>query len=338
VEVLQAERFDLVLLDVMMPGLNGFEVLQIIRQKQSIAELPIIMATARDENEDIIAGFKLGANDYVTKPINFPVLLARVQTQLQLKKLTEFKDQFLQIASHDLKNPLGNILMSAYVVQQVVTPGEVMTDDIYTTLELIVKQGKTMQRIITDFLDFQALQDGRLQLDLKLTDLNQIARRVIEENTEYAHSKNIEVQLVLEERLPEVIADEIRLAQIVQNLVGNAIKFCPIDAIAIIRTFTQNNSVVLEVCDSGPGLSDADLAKVFTKYARLSNKPTGGEKSSGLGLSICKHMIELQGGTIGVHNNPAHGATFWFNLPITPSTVFSEAVDPGNKLSKHERM
>ncbi|MBI5961813.1 MAG: response regulator [Chloroflexi bacterium] len=335
--VLQAERFDLVLLDVMMPGLNGFEVLQIIRQKQSIAELPVIMATARDESEDIIAGFKLGANDYVTKPINFPVLLARVQTQLQLKRLTEFKDQFLQIASHDLKNPLSNILMSAYVIQQVVTPGEVMTGDIYATLGLIVKQGKTMQRIITDFLDFQALQDGRLRLDLKLADLNQIARRVVEENTEYAQSKSIEVQLALEEHLPEVMGDETRLAQVIQNLVGNAIKFCPTDATAIIRTSIQDNSVVLEVCDSGPGLSEADLAKAFTKYARLSNKPTGGEKSSGLGLSICRQMIELQAGTIGVRNNPEHGTTFWFNLPVTSSTAFSETVEAANKLSDHER-
>lgn len=313
-EMIRTERFDLILLDVMMPGLTGFELLQLIRQKQTLAELPVIMVTARDADDDIVTGLKLGANDYVTKPINFPVLLARVQNQLQLKTLTQLKDQFLQMASHDLKNPLGNVLISSYLVLQEVPPGASMTDEMYKILEIIVNQGKAMQRMIVDFLDFQAMQDGRLRLDLGLARLNQLARNAAQENAEYARSKNIEIQLTLDEQLSEIMADETRIAQVIQNFVGNAIKFCPQGATVAVRTRTQENSAILEVSDSGPGLTEADLAKVFEKYSRLSNKPTGGEKSSGLGLFICKQMIDLHGGTIGVYNNPDHGATFWFSL------------------------
>ncbi len=313
---IHANAFDLILLDVEMPGLSGFEVLERIRQQHSLAELPVIMATARDTSGDVITGFKLGANDYVTKPIDFPVLLVRLQTQLQLKALTQLKDEFLQMASHDLKNPLGNVLMSVYLLSQVVTPGKLMTEAMYETLGLITRQGKTMERIITDFLDVQAIQDGRLPLNRKAAHLNQLAQNVVEANADYAQSKGIALRLVLEEALPPLMTDEARLEQVIQNFVGNAIKFCPAGATVTVSTQLQEQAELLEVCDSGPGLTEADLKQVFAKYARLSNKPTGGEKSSGLGLAICKQIIELHGGTVGVRNNTVRGATFWFSLPL----------------------
>ncbi|HVO43671.1 MAG TPA: response regulator [Aggregatilineales bacterium] len=316
--LLENDQFDLVLLDVEMPGLSGFEVLQVIRRTYSLAELPVIMATAHDTRDDVVTGFKLGANDYVTKPIDFPVLLVRVQTQLQLKNLTRLKDQFLQIASHDLKNPLANVLTSAHLILQLYPTGATVTDELNNTVKLIVRQGKSMQRIISDFLDFRAIQDGQMRLDLQLICLNPMAYYVLEDNADYARSKGIEIQLALDDELPECMADEARLVQVMQNLVGNAIKFCREGAAIRLHTFAEADRVVLEVCDSGPGLTEADLTKVFTKYARLSNAPTGGEKSSGLGLAICKQIVEAQGGTIGVRNNPDQGATFWFSLPIPP--------------------
>ncbi len=310
------EKFDLILLDVEMPDLSGFEVLALIREKYSLAELPVIMATARDSSQDMVAGFRSGANDYVTKPIDFAVLLMRVQTQLQLKALTQLKDQFLQIASHDLKNPLGNILMAADLVLAIVKPGETMTEDMYQTLDVITKQCKTMQRIITDFLDFQALQDGHLQIKRKPTQINLLAQMAVERNSDYALSKQIGLNLALGDDLPPIMADDARLEQVIQNFVGNAIKFCPPEAAVTVSTRLEDHSVWIGVSDSGPGLTDADLQKVFTKYARLSNKPTGSEKSSGLGLAICKQIIDAHGGNIGVYNNPDRGATFWFRLPI----------------------
>jgi signal transduction histidine kinase len=173
-----------------------------------------------------------------------------------------------------------------------------------------------MQNIIEDFLDFQALQDGRFSLNKAAVSLNDIAHDAKDSNNEYASSKDVELVLELNPDLPQLKGDSARLAQVVRNFVSNAIKFGPRGSRVVIRTKTDTDCVVLEVSDSGVGLTDEDMIKVFDQYAKLSNKPTGGEKSSGLGLSIAKQMVDLHGGKIGVYNNPGGGATFWFSLPL----------------------
>jgi two-component system, sensor histidine kinase and response regulator len=227
------------------------------------------------------------------------------------------KDEFLRIASHDLKNPLSTILMSAHIARDRVPPGATMPENVHNMLTFIVRRGEEMQRIIRDFLDFNALEDGNLSLDLAPTNLNDAVRNVVEVNLDYANQKQIELFAELDPELPRLNADEARVTQVMTNLVGNAIKFCSAGERIMVRTRTDNGSAVLEVCDEGPGLTEDDLGKIFVKYSRLSNKPTGGENSSGLGLAICKKMIELHGGKIGVHNNTEKGATFWFTLPLS---------------------
>ncbi len=316
-EMVSRQRFDLVLLDVMMPDIDGLQVLTTLRKTNSIADLPIIMATAKDQSSDVIEALKLGANDYVTKPIDFPVLLARLQTALNLKYLSQLKDEFLRIASHDLKNPLWSVQTATQMVAEMVPVGEVMDEQAARMLALVSKQAQEMQRIVEDFLDFQAAEDGQLNLALEITDLNAIARQAVEINRDYAHRKGTDLSLELDENLPKLKADPARLSQVANNFIGNALKFSPKGATApVVRTRAEDGLVFLEVSDAGPGLKEEDLRRVFGKYARLSNSPTGGEKSSGLGLAICKQMIELHGGQVGVQNNPDQGATFWFRLPV----------------------
>jgi signal transduction histidine kinase len=185
----------------------------------------------------------------------------------------------------------------------------------FECLERIVKGAGVMAKIIGDFLDFQAMEDGRISLDLAPLDLNALTKDVIEANREYAKVKEIPVEFVPGEKMPQLSADSDRIRQVVQNFVGNAIKFGPNRSKVMVSTFADGEGVLLEVKDSGPGLTEDDLKRVFRKYARLSNKPTGGEKSSGLGLAICKQLVELHGGQIGVQNNANSGATFWFRLP-----------------------
>jgi len=275
------------------------------------------MVTAKDQSEDVVQALKIGANDYITKPIDFPVLRARVQTQLRLKRLSELKDEFLSIASHDLKNPLSCIMGFASVIESMVSPGEVMTEEIIRFLSKISSQTKVMQRIIEDFLDFQAMEDGQIGLKPGNTDLNAISQSVLERNAAYAEKKFITLDFEPEKSLPLFSADSSRLEQVVQNFVSNAIKFSDKGNRVLVRTGKSEDSVIFEAIDSGPGLRDEDMKKLFVKYARLSNRPTGGEKSSGLGLAICKKIIEMHGGAIGARNNPDSGATFWFRIPLS---------------------
>lgn len=314
-ELIENRAFDLALLDIMMPGISGIEALETIRKRHSAADLPVIMATAKSQSEDVVEALRLGANDYVTKPIDFPVLMARVQTHLNLKRLFKLKDEFLSIASHDLKNPLFVIVCQAYLIQSKVPPGALMSEEAYDMINKISQHARTMQQIIADFLDFQSVEEGHIKLATKQLDLNELAARVVENQQSYASEKNTALTFVPDERLPTVGADSNRIEQVVQNLIGNALKFSPRGGEVEVRTHALENAVLLEVYDRGPGLSNDDLQRVFNKYGKLSRTPTGGEKSSGLGLAICKKMVDLHGGEIGVRNNPEGGATFWFSLP-----------------------
>ena len=149
-ELIDKQRFDLGIFDIMMPGISGLEALVTVRKRYSPAEFPVIMATAKTQTEDIVEALRAGANDYVTKPIDFPVLLARVMTHLNLKRLYKLKDEFLSIASHDLKNPLFVIVCQAYLIQMKVPVGATMTHEAADMVEKIADHAKTMQNLIAD--------------------------------------------------------------------------------------------------------------------------------------------------------------------------------------------
>jgi signal transduction histidine kinase len=315
-ELLNQQKIDLVLLDIMMPGIDGFEVLRQIRLKRSLADLPVLMSSALEGSRDVVKALQLGANDYITKPVDFSIMQARVETHLRLRKLAILREEFLRIASHDLKNPLFSILVATQLVLEMVPVGQPMTEQANGLLDMVGRQTSDMQRIIEDLLDFQAAAQDKLVLRRKLTNLNTLAREIVELNTNYATHKNQILVLDLEETIPDIEVDPQRIIQVIQNLVGNAIKFSNRQSGEIIvRTRPGDQVVLFEVCDQGPGLTGEDLAQAFRKTGPLSNQPTGGEKSSGLGLSIARQMVELHNGEIGVRNNPGNGATFWFTLP-----------------------
>ncbi len=306
---LREQPFDLILLDIMMPGMDGIAALRSIREQSSLAELPVIMATALDDSANVADSLCLGANDYVTKPLDFPVVLARVKTHLTIRKLAQTKDEFLRIASHDLKSPLHAINLAAHALA-------VRDPALASFVSMLRDRVAQMKKIVEDFLDFQAMEDGRIQLNLADADLNVVARQTVQEQTEYAAGKGISLSADLDPNLPMVHADVARLEQVAANLIGNAIKFCPKGAQVKVRARRAEGGVSFEVEDNGPGLRPEDLPKLFAKYARLSNKPTGSEKSSGLGLAICKQIIDLHGGKIRGSQNDGPGSTFSFWLPV----------------------
>lgn len=327
---------DLVLLDIMMPAMDGYEVCRRLKKEKRLEEVPVVFVSALDETVDKVRGFSVGGVDYVTKPFQMDEVRARIETHLhlrrlrielenrnrelqhqyeQLSRLNAQKDEFMRIASHDLKNPLACIHGFSKLVRQVVPPGAVMTEDMHNCLTRIINSTTVMQKIIEDYLDFQAMEDGHIKLELNLLNLNDIARAVGENNQVYSARKSVPLQFSLQENLPALHADAGRIQQVMENFVGNALKFSPAGMPVQVRTLQDNDWLVFEVEDRGPGLTQEDMTKLFVKYAVLSNKPTGGEKSSGLGLAICKKIMEMHAGRIGARNNKAGGCTFYFALP-----------------------
>jgi len=448
-DLLNSEEFELILLDVMMPGVDGFDVLGQIRESRSLVDLPVIMVTARDSSVDMVEGLRKGANDYLTKPIDFAVALARIQTHLLLntlkrdlqvekefsdslirsayemiisvdldrnitqfnpaaertfgftkeeilgqsvellyadpgegrrvhevtlrengfsgevqnrrkdgksfisslsasvlydkrgdpiglmgisvditdqkefeqrqKEIERLKTDFLAIASHDLKNPLTGVKGYAILLRDLLSKNPNVDEETVQFTDRIQSLAEVMQKIVEDFLDFQALQDGQVSLSFEAASLNGLASAAGEDNSEYARSKNISIDYELDANDPKIRADKDRISQVVHNLVNNAVKFGNRNGKVIIRTRDEGKTAALEVWDDGPGIHHEEMGKLFVKYARLSTRPTGGEKSSGLGLAISRMLIDLHDGEIGARNNPEKGMTFWIRVPKSSS-------------------
>ncbi len=318
------------MLDIRLPDGSGFELLAELRRVHSPLDLPVIVISGLDEAHDIVAALHAGANDYVAKPFDLAVVLARVRTQLELRRLERLHDQFLRVASHDLKRPLLLILDAARQLGREFPVGAPMTEDGHATLCLLIESGQYMQQIIEDMLKLRAVRDGRLHLARRPTDLGALVRQVIARHARYAEGKQIALEMRFEPGMPPVEADDLRIMQVLENLIGNAIKFCPPGSRVTVYTRRDGEALVCEVSDTGPGIAPEDMERLFVEYARLRNRPTGGETSTGLGLAISKQLIRLHGGEIGARNNPGGGATFWFRLPLDPGRARrSENLSPG---------
>ncbi|MCW8854108.1 MAG: hybrid sensor histidine kinase/response regulator [Gammaproteobacteria bacterium] len=315
-DMVKVKKPDLLLLDVMMPEIMGLQVLHTLRETYSMVELPIIMVTAINEDQRIVRALELGANDYVTKPINFPILIARIQTQLTLTQLSLLNAEFINTASHDMRKPLTYIRDLANKARLKLASNEMNAEDIMKNMTSISESAAYVQNIADCVLNMQASGLGQIQLTKSPVNLTQLANEVIERHRERANEKKIGLITKYSEEKLVIEADRTRISQVMDNCVGNAIKFCSNGDMVTISIKSSGDMISTEISDTGPGLSDSDLKNLFIKGAKFSNKATDGEDSNGLGLPICKELIDLHDGSIGAYNNLQNGASFWFNLPM----------------------
>lgn len=315
-EQIRATRFDLILLDIKLPGMSGLDLLVQLRESHSALDVPIIVISGNGESGDVVSALQWGANDYITKPTDMAVVRARVRAQLSLKQLKETNDRYLRIVSHDLKKPIMLMLDIARQVHAGHAPGTPLSEDARSALELLIESGQFMQQIVSDLFDQHALRGGRLRITRQPTDLGAVVRQAVTRNGAYAKSKGIALDMRFEIGLPIIQADDLRLMQVLENLIGNAIKFSPAGARVTVSTRSDAGFIRCDVSDTGPGIAAQDMGKLFVEYAQLKNLPTGNEKSTGLGLAISKELITRHGGEIGAQNGPEGGAVFWFRLPV----------------------
>jgi signal transduction histidine kinase len=304
---------DAVLLDVEMHGMSGIEVLRALRIRWSPLALPVIMVTAHESGREVVEALQAGANDYLTKPVDIQVLLARLQTHLRLAELARLKDDVLRMASHDLKNPLTAVLMNAQLILEA-PPGTPVGAELHASARSILSRARYMQRLINEFLDQQAARDGQLQLDVAQVALDRLAAEIAEEQQDYAHARGLTLEAQGEPLVAP--ADAARLTQVLHNLIGNAVKFTPRGGRVRVLTRRANRHAIVEVCDDGPGLGD-DPERLFEAGARGPAQPTGGERSTGLGLYLSRLLVEKHGGTLRAENLPGRGACFRMELPLS---------------------
>lgn len=324
-DTLNQAPFDLILLDITMPEMDGLHTLECIRRKAETADIPVILISALADGQDVARGLEAGANDYITKPIDLDVTLARVRTQIALKKLQderkqtivelkavqEMKDRLLRMASHDLKGPLMNVRMAAALISETsrdcIPQGENLLNAIDSSVD-------TMQNVIKDFLDTAALQTGVLDLHLGAVVLDALVDEIVAEHKVNAMRKNIAVSV--HDIGGTIYADEARFRQALGNLVSNAIKYSPRETTVSIWAECQGEKLGVFVADQGPGIPVQEQNKLFTQFGKLSPRPTGGESSTGLGLWIVKHLVTIQNGDVGYETLPEGGSMFWIQMPV----------------------
>jgi signal transduction histidine kinase len=231
----------------------------------------------------------------------------------ELRRANALKNTFLGIAAHDLRNPINNIRMSAQLLTE---PGiELPREEYAVFLGDIDSQADYMLGLINDLLDVSQIESGRLVLNLETVDLPRFLEDTAHRHAALAASKGTHV--LLEEVPPgQVRADPIRLRQIVDNLVSNAVKYSPQRSVVRVRAFRTDGMWRIEVEDEGPGIKPEEQDNLFEWFGRIeSSKPTGNEQSTGLGLAITRRAVEAHGGEVGVESEVGRGSTFWFTVP-----------------------
>jgi signal transduction histidine kinase len=311
---------DLILLDVMMPGIDGFETCRRFKDRPGTRDIPVLFMTALSETADKVKAFAAGGVDYITKPIEHEEALARVRTHLTLRRLRRelqeqlaLKERFMRIAGHDLRNPLCLILMAGELArrQTAADPAEAVK-----YLENIAESATQMRRIIDTFLEIRAPGAGGAHAGAAgRVDLNLLADAVVRQHAPAAERKRIALAATLADALPLARCDAGLAYQAFTNFTSNALKFTPPGGRVTVVTRLVAGRVRAELHDTGPGVPAAERDRLFTEHARLSPKPTGGEESNGLGLAIVKHLVESQAGTVGAEFPAAGGSVFWFELP-----------------------
>ncbi len=323
---------DLIISDVMMPRMDGYAFCRAIKKDPDFKHIPVILLTSKASLEAKLEGLEAGSDDYLAKPFNATELRVRIRNLLRLRHQTselkglndelletndalrlasELKSQLLNIASHDMKNPLTAIREFARIIRD-----EVGSDShLDELLELIYSSSNEMLQLVTQLLDSAALDSGKLVLNLRPVSVSSLAEIVVHRNANQAKIKGQDFGMqVVGNAEAMVSADFDRLQEAMDNLVSNAIKYSPLENPIEITVRCADDKVRFEVKDYGPGLSDEDMTMLFGKFVKLSAQPTGGESSTGLGLSIVKQIVELHDGIVTVESELGVGSTFAIEL------------------------
>lgn len=317
---------DIILLDIMMPELDGFETCKRLKDSPETRHIPIIFLTAKIESEDIVKGFELGAVDYVTKPFKAKELLVRVNTHLDLKHSHErirkneqllreanaAKDRFFSIISRDLKDPFNTLVGFSQLLLSNVDkyPPEKIKEIGQYLFDSTVQASNLLENLI----QWARSQTGIIQWNPGKIELYKVINQNIELLKDSAKKKNIRIKSEIGKGI-FVYADENMVNTVLRNLISNAIKYSEDKGDVLITSQDAGDAVEITVSDKGTGIKEEDLEKLFRIDIRFSTKGTGGEEGSGLGLILCKKFIEKNGGEIWVKSENDSGSKFKFTLP-----------------------
>lgn len=327
-------RPDIILLDVMMPnGIDGFETCKHLKNMEVTKDIPIIFMTALSDTLDKIKGFDIGGVDYITKPLHHEEVFARVKTHLtirklqqkvqaqnvrlekqneQLKELNASKDKFFSIVAHDLRNPLQVLLGYSELI--LINIDNYNKKEFRKFVEIIQKSTKNIHTLLENLLMWSRIQKGMMEHNPQQSNI----RDILEENVNFLSPNAEQKQITLTNSIEgqgTVYADKNMINVVVRNLISNALKFTDAGGTVRVSAVENEKFVKVSVFDTGIGISKGNLKELFRIDVTHNNIGTAGEKGSGLGLILCKELVEKNNGIIGVESEVGKGSTFTFTIP-----------------------
>ena len=327
IEMTKKEHPDLILLDVMMPDINGFDTAVILKKDPETKDIPIIFLTALNSPQDLVHGFQVGANDFLTKPFNKEELVMRVTQQIslvaakriiekqnaELKATLSNRDKMYSVIAHDLRSPMASIRMVLNLIVQS-TSAEKVGPELYMLLDQANRESEEVHELLDNLLKWTKSQTGRLNVVLQDLDLNDIVPGVVEIFEMIANTKNIKLELKKTDEALKVHADNDMLKTVLRNFMSNAVKFSPENSTIQIAMAKEGDFARVSVKDQGVGIAADRLGSIFHKGETTYG--TGGEEGSGLGLQLCQDFARKNGGDCYVESVEGQGSTFSFTIPI----------------------
>ena len=310
---------DLILLDVIMPGIDGFETCRRLKDSEAATDIPVIFITALTEAASIVTGFEVGGVDYITKPFRHEEVLARVNAHLtireqrrQLQALNASKNTFFSIIAHDLKNPFTGFLSLVHLLKQSVAVWD--KDGITKFTALLETSTGHLSALLENLLTWSQIQRGIIDYYAEQFDLHLLAVRNIKLFTSTAEQK----QISLSSSIPKqtlVYADVNMVDTVMRNLLSNALKFTPVGGTVELSARCNQQSVEISVADTGIGIAQKHLPGLFRIDVKYKRRGTAHEQGSGLGLILCKEFVERNNGRIWVESEVEKGSRFTVALP-----------------------
>jgi two-component system, sensor histidine kinase and response regulator len=338
---------DLILMDIMMPGIDGIEVCKRIKSDERTQHIPVIFLTAKSDAADIVFGLESGGVDYVTKPFNSMELLARINNQLEVKfsrdeikaknkelalvndallksrkmlksknrelnELNNAKDKFFSIIAHDLKNPLQALLLTSDLMNRYID--DVDIDKIREKTSNIKDATKQIIDLLNNLLQWSRSQTGRIKFEPEIIDFFTISDNILSLFRNQSAAKNIQIKSRI---APSTLvkADYNMLYTVARNVVSNAVKFTPNGGTVNITSHTENHSLIIKIEDSGIGIDEKNIKKLFRVDSTYTRVGTNKEHGTGLGLILCKDFIEKHNGSISVTSKVGEGTVFLISIP-----------------------
>jgi len=335
-QLIHEQTPDIILLDVMMPGMNGFTLCRKLKKDAKYSDIPLIFITSLSQQENIVEGFNAGGNDYIIKPFNRQELLARVRNHLHLynmlkenKRLitlsedaSRSKTEFLASMSHEIRTPLNSIIGMAEVLN-----GTELTAEQRSFVSIFRAAGESLLAIINDILDLSKIEAGQTETETIDFHLPSLLSSVSSVLSVRAAEQNVTISISIAPDVPSGLrGDPTRLRQILLNLVGNGVKFTKDGSVDILVKKESASHLLFSVQDTGIGIPQDKHDLIFESFTQADSLTTRKYGGTGLGLTICRKLSEMLGGRIGLTSIPGKGSTFFFTCKFQPAVTEPQPV------------